>query len=260
MSDAVDLSYAIGLPPEEAIAYFKGKGFAFSWNWYEVWEEAHAKAFTVAKAMKLDILQDIRSALDKALADGTTLDTFKKELQPILERKGWWGKEEDGPQLGSAYRLETIFRTNIQSAYSAGRYKTQIENADDRPYWRYVAVMDSRTRPAHSALNGKTFRFDDPFWNTHYPPLGFRCRCRVREYDRQEIKDRNITVESGKGNMVWEDRPLSMKSDETRPVAGYKDPKTGKTTFTDMGFSTNPGKVAWEIDPDKYDPALQALI
>lgn len=260
MPEPVDLSYVIGLPPVEAIAYFEAKGYAFSWRWQDVWEEAHAKAFTVAKAMKLDILQDIKGALDKAVTDGTTFDTFKKELIPTLQAKGWWGKTEEGAQLGSASRLDNIFRTNIQSAYSAGRYKTQMENVDDRPYWQYLAVMDSRTRPAHSALNGKVFRFDDPFWNTHYPPNGFKCRCRVREYDKKEIKDRGIKIESGTGKMVWEDWPLSMRSDETRPVAGYRDTKTGKTTFTDLGFSTNPGKVAWEIAPGKYSPEIGALI
>jgi SPP1 gp7 family putative phage head morphogenesis protein len=258
MPQSVDLSYAIGLPPEDAINYFRSKGYAFSWNWYDVWQDAHAKAFTVAKAMKLDLLQDIRNAVDKALVNGTTLATFRDELEPILKAKGWWGKDADtGAQLGSPHRLETIFRTNLQSAYMAGRYKQQMENVDDRPYWQYIAVMDSRTRPAHSALNGKVFRFDDVFWDTHFPPCGFRCRCRTRAYTAQQVKDKGLTVESGKNNMVWEDKKIS--GDITRPVAGYRDPKTGKITFTDPGWSSNPGKEHWKIDLSKYDKKLQAI-
>jgi uncharacterized protein with gpF-like domain len=45
----IDLAYAIGLKPEKAIEYFKAKGFAFSWDWQKIWQEAHARAFTVAK-------------------------------------------------------------------------------------------------------------------------------------------------------------------------------------------------------------------
>jgi len=247
MPEPVDLSFAIGLPPEDAIAYFKSKGYAFSWNWHDVWQDAHAKSFTVAKAMKLDLLQDIRGAVDKALANGTTLATFRDELEPLLKAKGWWGKDaETGAQLGSAHRLENIFRTNLQSSYMAGRYKQQMENADDRPYWQYIAVMDSRTRPAHSALNGKVFRFDDVFWDTHFPPCGFRCRCRTRALTEKQVKDRGLEIESGKDNIVWEDKNINKTT--SRPVAGYKDPKTGKITFTDPGWSSNPGKEHWKID------------
>ena len=261
-SKLVDLSFAMGLAPEAAIEYFRQKGFYFSWSWVDLWEEAHAKSFTVAKVMKLDILQDIQNAVDDAIANGTTFQTFQDHLMPLLQAKGWWGKylDEKGKtvQLGSTYRLKTIFNANVQSAYMAGRYKTQVENAADRPYWMYVAIMDNRTRPEHALLNGLVFRFDDPFWDTHYPPLGFNCRCRVRALNSQEVKARGIQVESGTGRMVWEDRQVG-KSDLTRPVCGYQDPNSGQTIFTDMGWSSNPGKTAWEPDLSQYSPDIRAL-
>ena len=124
----VDLAFAIGLPPEEAIAYFESKGFAISFKWQDVWAEAQAKAFTVAGVTKLDVLTDIRGALDSALKSGETLASFQSQLQPLLEAKGWWGKgrivdqdtgEIHGKRLNPR-RLETIFRTNLQSSYMAG--------------------------------------------------------------------------------------------------------------------------------------------
>ena len=183
----IDLTYAIGLKPEKAIEYFKSKGFAFSWNWEEVWEGANARAFTVAKVMKMDILQDLRDGIDAALDQGITYQEFARTVTPKLKAKGWWGKEEQVDQttgeittvqLGSPYRLRTIFDQNIQVAYNVGRYRTQMENVQDRPYLQYVAVLDKRTRPAHSALNGRVFRHNDDFWSSFYPPNGWRLTAK----------------------------------------------------------------------------------
>ncbi|HBE45727.1 MAG TPA: phage head morphogenesis protein [Deltaproteobacteria bacterium] len=260
-----DLLYTIGLPPEKAIEYFKSKGYAFFWDWHDVWQEAHTKAFTVAKAMRMDVLQSIRDMVQKSLDEGITFQDFKKDLEPKLKAKGWWGRvmvgdEEGGKevQLGSPWRLHTIYQTNMQTSYMAGRYREQIENVDDRPYWRYVAVMDARTRPAHAALNGKVFRYDDPFWNTHYPPLGYNCRCRVRALSPQNLQDRGLEVSSAQGRIEWQDTVVSKKTGETKPVAVYRDP-SGRVIPTDPGFSYNPGKEAWQPDLSKYDKDIAKL-
>ena len=129
MPDIPDIGFLLTLKPEEAIKYFQKKGYTFSWDWKDTWQEANSKAFTVAKGMRLDIIQDIQNGVDKALNDGTTYEDFKRELKPILKSDGWWGKvaAKDVPgyntenggdpnkevQLGSPRRLETIYRTNI---------------------------------------------------------------------------------------------------------------------------------------------------
>lgn len=89
MSD-VNLAHAMSLPPQDAIAYFQRKGFAITWDWQELWQEAQAQAFTVAKVTRLDILQDIRDALEKVLAEGKTAAWFGQQLTPVLQAKGWW--------------------------------------------------------------------------------------------------------------------------------------------------------------------------
>ena len=80
---------------------------------------------------------------------------------------------------GSPWRLQTIYRTNLQSAYMQGRWQQMVTNAKAAPWWRYVAILDGRTRPTHKALAGRVFRYDDPLWQTHFPPCGFNCRCRA---------------------------------------------------------------------------------
>ena len=151
----VQLKGLFKLAPTAAIKYFKKKGQTYTWDWYELWQDAHKKTFTVAKVMREDILKDIRSALDKALEEGKTFQEFQKELKPTLQKKGWWGEQivvdtqgnAEKVQLGSMYRLKTIYAVNMQTSYMTGRYKTQMDNTDNRPYWEYVAVLDSKTRP-----------------------------------------------------------------------------------------------------------------
>ena len=215
---AADLSYAIGLPPAEAIAYFESKGYAIGFKWQEVWAEAQAKAFTVAGVMRQDLLQDIRGALSDALNGGETLAQFQARIQPVLENKGWWGKglifdRETGEITGKALnprRLKTIFQTNMQSAYSAGRFKQQLANADLRPFWEYVAILDSRTRPAHRSQAGRVFPYDDPYWQTFYPPNGWNCRCRVRTRSARDIEREGLQVSSSAGQIEPVDQVIDQ--------------------------------------------------
>ncbi len=248
----VDLSYAIGLPPEKAIEYFASKGLKTTLDWQSLWQESHIKAFTIAGAAKLDILQNVKDELDNALHKGIPLQEFKDSLIPRLQALGWLSSSPEK----MPYRLENMYRTNIQTAFMAGRYREMMENVKNRPYWQYVAVMDSRTRPAHAALHGKVFRYDDPFWKTFYPPNGFQCRCRVRTYSETDIEERNITVESGKDNIVWEEKPAG--GGYTKPTAAYIDPITGQKIITDVGWSYNPGEKFWTPDLRKYDKDIRA--
>ena len=260
----IDLSFVLDLKPEKALEYFQSKGYIvpknLSDNWTAVWQEAHAKAFTVARVTRMDILQDIRSSLDSALSEGKTFQQFQKELAPVLAKKGWWGttQDENGKtvRLGSPRRLKTIYDTNINTAYQSGRYKEMAENTENRPYWQYDAVMDSHTRPAHAALNGKVFRYDDPFWNSFYPPNGWNCRCSVRALEKQDFKDRGLTAEKSGKDLSTEEILVSKKTGLTAEVAVYKNPLTGEKTTTDAGWNYNPGKAAFQPDLKKYDSVI----
>lgn len=253
---AVNLNFAIGLPPEKVIEYFNSKGYAFSGNWQDIWQEAHAKAFTVSRILKLDVLKAIRGEVQKSIESGLTFKEFQKNLQPLLVKKGFWGRvvnEEGKETFITPHRLKTIYQTNIQSAYMAGRYREMIENADDRPYWEYLAVMDGLTRPAHAALDGKVFRYDDPFWNTHYPPNGFNCRCRVRALRAEQLESMNITPEVTKEA----DFETITQNSGGRPaeITRYIDPKTGVRMAPDAGWNYNPGEAAYMPNFDKYEYA-----
>lgn len=265
MPDGIDLGIAFGKPPRDALDYFESKGFRLKhWNWWDTWQDANARAFVIARTADLDVQQAIRDALRQALAEGTTEREFIKQLTPELQKMGWWGRKivvsgDGGAEVvrqGSPWRLKTIYRTNMATAYNAGRWKQQLANADSRPYLMYVAVMDSRTRPSHAAMNGRVFRIDDPIWHTHYPPCAFNCRCRVRALTAEQVKRRGITVESSEGRLseVMQEVGVNQRTGEvvTRPGTRYTAPD-GETMTPSPGWSYNPGRAAWQPDLNGYD-------
>lgn len=226
--------------PEEAIKYFRQKGYKTSFDWREVWQEEHATAFTVAKATRLDILQDIRGAMDNAIADGTTFETFQSQLTPTLQKKGWWGiKEMEDPktgelrdvQLGSARRLRTIYDTNLRSAYSAGAWERIQRTKQTRPFLRYVVVDDNRLREKHRGWQGTILPIDHPFWETFYPPNGWHCRCSVQQLSQRDLDRRGLKV---------------TEIAPSPPLITHQNKKTGRIDITprgiDPGFGFNIGK------------------
>lgn len=266
MPDPVDLRFAFGLEPRRAVDYFRAKGYEITFSWEAMAADAHARAFTVAKAMNMDVLQTIHAEVDRAIAEGTTLRDFQEALQPKLETLGWWGKQvaerPDGTaqliQAGSPRRLETIYRTNLQSAYMAGRYRDLFDNRQGRPYWQYVAVMDNRTRPAHAALNGRIFRFDDPIWESCWPPNGYNCRCRVRPLSERDMRARGLAAsDSGANLKTFEDVDPSTGAVFDR--VSYKAPGMPQAFSPDRGFAANQATAPFQPTLEKYDRDLQAF-
>lgn len=258
-ADDVDLGFAYSLAPAEAIAYFESKGYAIGFNWHDVETVAHAKSFTVAGVLKLDVLKDIRDGLQSALDNGDTYQEFKSDLLPLLEQKGWIGKglvadpqtgELQGKQLPPR-RLQTIFDTNIQSSYNAGRYVQQMANVADRPYFERVAVMDTHTRPKHASLNGFTAPADDPVWGYLYTPDGYGCRCRIRARSQSDVDKYGLTVQSSAGRLVEVEQEYGMPG-KTITTMGLTMPD-GSVYTADPGFGFNPGRVAWQPTLDKYE-------
>ncbi len=264
----VDLSFAIGLPPKKAIEYFEGKGYAIGFDWTDVWHEAHAKSFTVAGVMKQDVLQDIRNSLTDAMKNGESFTKWRDKLLPELEKKGWLGKGTiSDPTTGEVskqlapHRFETIYRTNMHSAMMAGRYQSQRDNIQYRPYATYSTVGDNRVRPKHAELEGFTARLDDPVWEYLYPPNDWMCRCSVRTYSEKDIVKKDISVfESSDKDFVQLDQPVN-KAGDARPTTAFKNPLNGKLFTTGAGFNFNAGKARYLPNLDEYSaPIAQKFI
>ncbi|MFW2163059.1 phage minor head protein [Acinetobacter beijerinckii] len=197
-----ELNALFNSAPEDAIAYLKSKGFKIGWDWHETLDEAHSRAFTVAKVARIDLLQDIRKSLITALEQGQSLEQWKAAITPTLQQKGWWGKQtitnpagiEQTVQLGSPRRLKTIFDTNVHKSLAAGRYKSMMASVDTRPLWEWVHISITNPRKVHLARNGETRRYDDPFWLYAYPPTEFGCKCKVRSRRASDAEALDLNV------------------------------------------------------------------
>jgi len=164
---------ALDLPFDEAIAFLRQKTAIPTESWRDVWNGAHSKMFMVAGANSRAIVEDFQASISKALEQGTTLATFREDFDAIVKRHGWSYKGERG------WRTQTIFETNLRTAYAAGRY-AQMSAPDTLaafPYWQYNHSGAVHPRVDHKDWDDLCLSADDPFWTTNYPPNGFRCGC-----------------------------------------------------------------------------------
>ena len=252
----VDLGHAVDLAPKEAVEYFRSKGYAVSEDWHDTWQDAHNRAFTVAKAAKMEVLKVIRSHVEKTLAEGKTMRQAVDELKPALIRQGWWGEQEITKKDNTTEkynvgvrRLRTIINTNIQTAYAAGRYSRQMETTKAFPYLQYVAVLDGATRASHRAMSGKVFAANDPIWDAIYPPNGFNCRCRVQSISKRRLEKSGRKVESSEGRLRTVNQDIISK----RTGVAHKKPRGKEYSWTDKSgrkhaFTPDPG---WSYNPGK---------
>ncbi len=212
------------LPPEEAIKFFKDKIIMPAKEFYALEGWARSRAFTVSYVTKAEVLNDIHAAVDEAISNGTTLADFRNSLKDIAEQRGWTGL--------TPWHEETVFRTNIQTAYSVARYE-HLEGMVEKFDWQFSAIMDDRTTGTCSELNGKIYPLDSPFWNIYTPPLHFNCRSALVPILKSTEESKGLTVES------------ALPSDEHRP------PK---------GFDVNPAKVPYKPDLSGMPEELKAMV
>ena len=254
-------------PSPEVLAYFRNKHLVPSFDWRDVWQEEHAHAFTVAKAVQMDVLKTIHSAVDKAIADGLPFEAFQADLTPRLIALGWWGKQvETDPvtglpadaQLGSPHRLRIIFDANIRSANAAGSWE-RIQRAKSMlPYLMYMETTSKEPRDEHLAWAAQpvVLHVDDPWWRTHFPPNGWQCKCWVLQLDEDDAAAAGWTPDSKAPEL------------DGRP---WQNRRTGAVEMVpsgiDPGWASNPGYARQRLLEEylaerlvEADPALKDTV
>lgn len=174
-----------GVQPKDALSYLKRKKVVSEKELASLERNARDRAFYISGVTKQALAEEILASMVQAMEQGTSLQQWQRDIRETAKKAGL-----------NKHRLETIYRTNTASAYMAGRY-AQLQKATDlRPYWRYLAVGDKRTRPEHMALDGLVYPHDHEFWSQFFPPNGFNCRCTVQSLSERQVKARGYEVQS----------------------------------------------------------------
>jgi hypothetical protein len=213
-------------PFTEQVAFFRRKlgNLVPTSRWDEMTGAAHDTGFMVAGAQKADLLMDLAVSVDRAIAEGKSLDAFRKDFDAAVERHDWHGWTGEDTKGGRAWRTRTIYRTNTYVAYAAGR-RAQLEAAN-WPFWVYVHGGSEHPRPEHlHVFNGLVLPPDHPFWRKFYPPSDWGCSCYV------------VGARSERGA-----RRLGGDPDKKLPEGWDKpDPKTGEPAGIGIGWGYAPG-------------------
>ena len=175
--------------PVEAIRFLRNKINVPTATWTDLWEAEHSVGFAVAGATSEAIVKDFHDAINKAIANGTTLEEFRKDFDRIVEEYGW---DYNG---GRNWRSRVIFDTNVSTSYAAGRWEQIQAVKKERPYLRYVHLEGQQNpRPEHEAWHNMILPVDDPWWLTHYPPNGWFCHCTVESLNERDLDRYGYTV------------------------------------------------------------------
>lgn len=194
----------MSLPPAEAIAFFRQKTRIPTERWTDLWRAEHDRGFMVAGAARDDLLEDLQTAIDGALSEGTTLAEFRNQWDEIIGRYGW-------SYTGARnWRSRLVFETNLRSSYAAGRWAqmSDPEVRAARPYLEYRHGDSAQPRPLHLEWDGTILPADDPWWDTHYPPNGWGCSCAAFAVSDADLERENLAVGEAPddGTYEWTDR------------------------------------------------------
>ncbi|MBN1469531.1 MAG: minor capsid protein [Fusobacteriaceae bacterium] len=168
------------------------------------------KYFIDVERIGYDFINEVQSDVYdnfKYILDNTNLEVQLKLLNNIQKNlaiggtfKDWLANSKDeiekiGLGKNGSY-FETVYRTNMQTAYSVGQYKAQIGIKKTHPNWLYDGVIDGREQDHTKMYDGKIWRADDPIWNSIYPPNGYNCRCNVISLTEEDIESMGETIQN----------------------------------------------------------------
>lgn len=219
-------SGALKRPFAEQVAFFRAKlgNLVPTAKWDDLQKSAFDRGFMVAGAAKADLLTDLAVAVDRTIAEGKSLEAFRKDFMAIVQKNGWQGFTGDESSARRAWRTRVIYQTNAATSYNAGREAQIAEGGFPLKVYHHNDSVE-HPRPQHLAWDGLTLPVEHAFWKTHSPQNGWGCRCYV----------------SGARSAAGA-RRLGGDPDKVLPKGWDEiDKKTGEPAGIDKGWGYAPG-------------------
>lgn len=124
--------------------------------WDDLLGNAHDRGFMVAGAVKADLLADLAAAVDRSITEGTGFEAFKGDFRAIVAKHGWTGWTGEDTEAGQAWRMRTIYHTNIldrpDSIEAAGTSR------GGHPIVRFIRRFGSQVYTVSLEIRGKKRR------------------------------------------------------------------------------------------------------
>ncbi|MBQ6780269.1 MAG: minor capsid protein [Treponema sp.] len=176
------------LPYAEAVEYLKKRDVIKKVDYNKLSDKMRFRAFTASRIADGDLLKRINSELIKNVNDGKGLKDFLSLTKTDILNKVGMGAG------GQGWYWETVYRTNVQTAYNTGR---MMGFEEDKPLaLHFVGIEDARQTDVCHSLSNVIRPYDDPLWEKYIPPLHFGCRSTVRAiYDEDELPDEWSSLE-----------------------------------------------------------------
>lgn len=160
------IAFDISAPHVEAAALIRGKPAVSRSVFDGLLPELKGRAFTITGVEGANVMQRVRESI-AGLAEGQTWTESKKQIMEELDLYLGDGAEK---------RAELLLRTHGFQAFQAANWRVAQED-EDTTHLQYATMEDENVRDSHAALNGIVLPKDDPFWQTHFPPWDWGCRC-----------------------------------------------------------------------------------
>jgi len=175
--------------------------------------DIRGRAFTVAKIHDFDVLQSCRDIITEVVSGGIPWKDARKAIAEQIEY-------EYADADAALAKADLVLQTNGFQAFATARFDMQRAHRASLPFLKYQTVGDAHVRESHQALDGKVIPADDPFWDDHYPPWDWGCRCVAVGISQREA-ERMMAADAEKPAVerrVLDDAQLKALNDGTARV------------------------------------------
>lgn len=178
--DYADISIDFGLTFQEAIEMAGGRISLTPAQFDRLSDDLKLHAFTVGRLTQLDMIEKVKALYVKQLeSKEMDMNAFLSDVYEL-----------DADRAGFGGYYTTVYRTNLQKDYNAGKAYQMMQ--DPPMYLQFIGIDDERQSEICAVRTGVIRPYTDPWWDDNWPPLHYNCRSTVREIFPEEAKARGL--------------------------------------------------------------------